>query len=139
MDIKDYIFNVGDKVITTEGETGRIVHVCTCDNCKNRCFNEVFWVNDYDLSEDDITRYQAEHGFKGYYQIGNYYFNDLNKTEVLKNIEYHEKELKRLRNQLGVVEILEIAEKFSELPTVYPISAKDLKKSLERYKDESNV
>lgn len=138
MDIKDYKFNVGDKVITTKGETGRIVHICTCDNCKSRGFNEVFWVNDYDLYEDDITRYQAENGFKGYYQIGNYYFNDLEKEKVLTSIDKCEDDLRQLRKQLGIIEILEIVEKFCELPTVNPISAEDLKKALERYNYESN-
>ena len=110
MDIKDYKFNVGERVITTEGETGRITHVCTCDNCKNRGFYEVFWINDNDVSsiwDENITRYQAENGFKGYYQIGEYRFNDLDKEKVIRDINNCEDELKRLRKQLRFIEELE--------------------------------
>lgn len=111
MGIKDYIFNVGERVITTEGETGRITYVCTCDNCKSRGFHEVFWIRDDDMSniwDEEITCYQAKNGFKGYYQIGEYRFNDLDKEKVITDINNYEYELKRLRKQLRVIEMLEV-------------------------------
>lgn len=106
MNIKDYKFEVGDKVITTEGETGKITHICTCDNCNSRGFHELFWVNDYN-TEDCITKYQAETGFNGFYQIGSYRFNDFDKDEVLRDMAYHEEELKRLKKQLKLIEELD--------------------------------
>lgn len=111
MDIKDYKFNVGDRVITTEGETGRITCICTCDNCKSRGFYEVFWIRDNDVSDawdEDITIYQAKNGFKGYYQIGEYRFNNLDKEKVIRDINNCEDKLKRLRKQLRVIEELEV-------------------------------
>ena len=33
-------FKIGDEVITSTGEIGRIVGICTCDLCKRRGFYE---------------------------------------------------------------------------------------------------
>lgn len=107
MSIKDYEFNIGDKVITTEGITGKIAYICTCNDCKRRGFDELFWVTDYDLSEHCITKYEAEYGFKNFYQIGKYHFNDFNQGEVLRSMASCEDELKQLRKQLKLIEELE--------------------------------
>lgn len=40
--MNNYNFKVGDKVVTVYGETGVIVDICTCDNCKERGFYEPY-------------------------------------------------------------------------------------------------
>lgn len=105
MDIKDYKFNVGDKVITTEGVTGKITSICTCEDCTERGFFEPFWVGS-DGGVHCISIYDAKCKFPGYYQIGEYRFHDFDKGEVLLEMGHHEKELMRLKKQLQVIETL---------------------------------
>lgn len=108
MNIKDYEFHVGDEVITTEGIIGKITSICACDRCKDRGFYEPFWSVDGSDYEHCIDIYEAESGFGMFYKIGKYRFNDLNKDEVLREISYYEDGLKQLRNQLRIIEELEI-------------------------------
>lgn len=106
MNISDYVFNIGDEVITIDGIKGKIVEICDCDWCKERGFLEPIWDGEY-CSDEYITIHQAERGFTNYYKIGNYKFNKLQKDLVESNIAYHEGELVRLRKQLAVIEELE--------------------------------
>ena len=99
MNIKDYDFKIGDKVITTEGEVGIIVDICNCDRCVRRGFFEPIWVKDGDKYQNYITKFDAELGFNGFYKIGEYRFNEFDKGEVLQNMAYCEKELKKLNRQ----------------------------------------
>ena len=107
MDIKDYEFKIGDKVITTEGEVGKIIGICKCEKCAERGFFEPIWEtpeSEYDIY---IDKYQAEAGFPSFYKIGKYRFHDFDKDEVLQNIAYHEKELNKLKKQLSLIEEVE--------------------------------
>lgn len=104
MNIKDYEFNIGDIVITTEGETGKIVDICKCERCEARGFYEPIWIDDCEDLKHYITNYQAERNFRGYYQIGKYRFNDFDKDEVLRNIEFHEAKLNQWEKQLKFIE-----------------------------------
>lgn len=106
MNIKDYEFYIGDEVITTDGVIGRITSVCTCDRCRERGFYEPFWAGE-DKWEHCIDIYTAKTGFAGFYKIGKYYFNDFNKGEVLRDMAYHEDEIKKLRKQLKVIDEIE--------------------------------
>lgn len=108
MDIKDYNFKVGDVVITTYGDTGKIDYICECNRCKERGFNEPQWSCDDD--KDDIgyiTDYDAKNNFPGYYQIGEYHFHPFDKRTVLNGIAEAEKNLECLRKRLKVIEELE--------------------------------
>ncbi len=107
--MKDYDFNIGDKVISVEGHVGKIVDICTCEECKKRGFYEPVWVidcenNSQDYYERYIDIYQAQAGFFGFYQIGKYYFNEFDKDEVLRQIKYHQRMLMELNEQLKVIE-----------------------------------
>lgn len=103
MDIKDYKFNVGDKVITIYGEVGQITSICTCENCAERGFFEPTWIRD-DGCEHYITNWDAKKGFTEYYQIGSYHFHDFNNEEVLWEIEHCKKRIEQLEKQLKVIE-----------------------------------
>lgn len=107
MNIKDYKFKVGDDVITTDGKRGKIVDVCTCSACAERGFYEPTWIAEDDNAKEYITIGTALCGFNEYYQIGEYRFNDFDKDEVLYNMALYERELKKLKKQLKVIEELE--------------------------------
>ena len=104
MNIKDYEFCVGDEVITTEGVRGKITSICTCDMCEERGFYEPFWIGEDDNWEHCIDIYDAESSFNRFYKIGKYRFSDFDKGDVLREMASCEDELRRLRNQLKVME-----------------------------------
>ena len=108
MNLKDYRFEVGDEVITTDGVRGKITSICTCNRCKERGFYESFWVVDGGSYEHCINIYDAKSDFDMFYKIGKYRFNDFDKGEVLRQMEGHEDELKRLRKQLKFIEKHEV-------------------------------
>ena len=107
MDIRDYKFEIGDTVITTEGEKGAIISICKCNRCEERGFYEPTCIMEGDSNEKYITIGDAICGFHGYYKIGKYHFHDFDKSEVLGSMAYYEKELKKLKKQLKVIESLE--------------------------------
>ena len=107
MNIQDYKFEIGDEVITTEGESGKIIRICNCDECAKRGFYEPIWIKDGNEYEDYISIDTAKADFAGFYRIGKYQLNDFDKGEVLQNMGYHEKELQRLRKQLRLIEEIE--------------------------------
>ena len=105
MNLNDYKFEVGDKVVTTYGVTGKIVDICDCDQCARRGFYEPMWVDDATGAEHWITFYQAEHGFEDYYQIGEHRFNhEFHKSFILRRITECEEELQQYKAQLNVIE-----------------------------------
>lgn len=102
-----YNFKVGDRVITTEGETGVIVNICTCEQCEERGFYELTWIRDIGHTYEYITNYNAENGFKGYYQIGEYRFDEFDKDSIFKQIVKHEMEIFKLKTQLRNIRKME--------------------------------
>lgn len=109
MNAKDYEFHIGDKVITTDGVVGEIADICRCENCEKRGFYEPIWVR-YGADRDYITKWEAEHGFPGFYAVGKYRFNNFDKSQILADIKKHELELKRLQGQLSDIEFYERAD-----------------------------
>lgn len=107
MDIKDYNFKVGDIVITTRGEIGHIEEICYCELCAKRGFFEPTWRVENEVCARYITKCDAECGFDEFYRIGEYRFNEFNKSELYAEIASCEKELKKLKNQLAVIEQLD--------------------------------
>ncbi len=112
MDIKDYKFKVGDEVITTTGIKGRIVYICTCEECIKRGFDEPIWVEDDDEFEEHfITNADAHRNFRGFYKIGNYIFDkEFHKDVLLTNIEFYEERITDAKKRLKVIEELEAKE-----------------------------
>ena len=108
MDISDYKFNVGDEVITTTGQRGKIINICTCGVCMDRGFCEPVWKEDNtDCDEHYITNVCAANGFTVYYKIGKYRFNDFDKDNLLHQIKWFEDELAQLNKQLQLINDLE--------------------------------
>lgn len=107
----DYKFNVGDKVITTTGETGVITHICDCTYCFSRGFYEPTWVNDEDGEKHYITLYDAETGFTDYYKIGEYRFSEFDEEEVMAEIYSLKRKLGRLHDQLDTMDKIRDEEK----------------------------
>lgn len=104
----EYKFEIGDRVVTTMGETGTIVDICTCSECRARGFNELIWENDDGSGYDYITANDLLYGCSRFYKIGKYYFNNrFDKTVVTDAMAYHEKALMRLRGQLRMIEEME--------------------------------
>lgn len=110
MNIKDYEFNIGDEVITTEGVKGKITSICTCDRCEERGFYESFWTSEDDDWEHCIDKFIAEIGFNGFYKIGKYKFNDFDKAEVLQCMAACQRDLQRYKKQLKTIEEIESRE-----------------------------
>lgn len=104
MDIKDYKFNIGDEVITTDGRHGKIVDICNCESCKSRGFLEPFWQPFDGGTEICISHGDASADFDGYYRIGKYRFNNFDKTEVQQRISDLEYELCKLNAQMMFIE-----------------------------------
>lgn len=111
MNVSDYKFNIGDEVITTEGERGKIVYICECNQCKERAFCEPIWVKDDSNEEEYITNYAAQTGFKGFYKIGPYRFSEFQEKLLEIEIQDYEQEITKRRKQLAVIK--EIREKES--------------------------
>lgn len=107
----DYKFKVGDKIITTEGETGTIVQICECVKCVERGFYEPTWVSDESGEFMYITDCDAADGFSGYHKIGEHRFSDLDEITVLNRIRNYRNELGKLCNQLEFIKALKDLEK----------------------------
>lgn len=107
MNINEYKFNIGDEVITVEGERGKIIDICECEKCQNRGFCEPIWEND-EGTKVYITNCDADFDFNGYYKIGKYYFNkQLRRDRVEEAIARHELIIAGLVKQLKTIEELE--------------------------------
>ena len=118
MDISDYIFNVGDEVITVDGLRGEIREICKCDLCMSRGFFEPVWVDEIDGEDHWITNVDAENGFERLYKIGNYYFNSFDKETIKQGIASNQAVIDKLEAQLCVIDEIEATEKRKKVYTV---------------------
>lgn len=104
-----YEFNIGDDVITYDGECGVIIDICDCEDCERRGFHEPLWRSEYG-DREYITAYHLKDGFSTFYKIGRYCFGNLNKSMLEHYISSYEQTLSRLKQQLILVEELERGE-----------------------------
>lgn len=70
-------FKVGDQVITDDGRTGVIESICDCDRCKKRGFYEPNVKTTIGNGRIWITDKDKENGFRGFYQIGDRVFGNI--------------------------------------------------------------
>lgn len=104
----EYIFHVGDEVITDDGRVGKITSICTCDRCEARGFYEPSVKFEYEDYSNYITHWDYESGFERYYKIGDYLFRNLDLESVQRLIDKHEESLIKLyRNRKVVLQLME--------------------------------
>jgi hypothetical protein len=97
-----YTFKPGDKVIASDGRTGKIRDICTCDKCKERGFYEANI--DYDDETTDwLMISDKKNGFKSYYSIGDRVFGNLDEESVSKELEEIGERYNKLVKQQSVI------------------------------------
>ena len=106
-------FKVGDEVITSTGEVGRIISFCTCQLCKERGFYEPTVEVVIGNEAIHITDNDKRNGFSSFYKIGDQIFGNIDEDAVkdsIKSVKEQvyklQSELIELTSQLDVVKIL---------------------------------
>ena len=94
-----YTFKVGDQVITSTGQVGKITNICTCERCRERGFYEPIVKMDNGETED-ITISDKKNGFKYYYSIGDRVFGNIDEESVLEDIATTKSKIKQLQKEL---------------------------------------
>lgn len=99
-------FKIGDEVITSTGEIGRIVGICTCDLCKRRGFYEP----EVEFTIGGAARYISNNdkkdNFRSFYKIGDKIFGNIDEDEIKNRINKLQMELIDLDLQLNVINSL---------------------------------
>ena len=80
-------FSVGDEVITSTGEVGTIVGICTCDRCKERGFYEPTVETKIGNGTIYITDNDKRTGFRSFYKIGNHVYGNIDKESLVYDIK----------------------------------------------------
>ena len=106
-------FKVGDEVITSTGEVGRIIDICTCNRCKERGFYEPAVEVKIGNNSIYITDNDKRNNFSSFYNIGDRIFGNIDEDAVKDSIKsvtdqvYKlQSELIELNLQLDVINIL---------------------------------
>lgn len=105
-----YGFKVGDQVITSTGQVGKIIDICTCDSCKERGFYEPKVEVEIGSEKIYITDNDKRVNFRSFYKIGDKVFGNIDEDTLRDDIKSTKKqitelqsELYELMTQLGVV------------------------------------
>ena len=96
-------FKVGDKVITSTGEVGRITHICTCNFCRDRGFYEPTVEVEIGNNAIYITDSDKRNNFRSFYKIGDQVFGNIDEDVVLDEIKSTKEEVRKL--QLKLIEL----------------------------------
>lgn len=88
IELMEYDFRVGDKVITSTGQVGIIDSICDCEKCKKRGFYEPSVSLIHGVYDIYITDNDKENGFSSFYEIGKYKFGNIDKESIEHDIEY---------------------------------------------------
>ena len=106
-------FRVGDEVITSTGEVGRIIDICTCDRCKERGFYEPTVEVEIGNNSIYITDNDKRNNFSSFYKIGDRIFGNIDEDAVKDSIKSVKEQVYKLQNehielnsQLDVINIL---------------------------------
>lgn len=93
-------FRVGDEVITSTGQVGRITDICTCDKCKERGFYEPKVEVESGSGVIYITDNDKRVNFRSFYKIGNQIFGNIDEEDLLYDIEFTREQVKKLQLKL---------------------------------------
>ena len=92
-------FKVGDEVITSTGQIGKITSICDCENCKERGFYEpTVETEDGDIIY--LTNNAKKVNFRSFYKIGDQVFGNIDKDAVYDEIKSTQQQLTELRNKI---------------------------------------
>ena len=92
-------FKIGDDVITSTGEIGRIVGICTCDLCKRRGFYEPrveFIIG----GARYISNNDKKDNFRSYYKIGDKIFGNIDEDGIIKDEDEIKEQINKLKIKL---------------------------------------
>ena len=96
-------FKVGDEVITSTGEVGKIIDICTCDKCRKRGFYEPTVEVEIGNNSIYITDNDKRNNFSSFYKIGDKVFGNLDEEDLLYDIKSTKEEVRKL--QLKLIEL----------------------------------
>ena len=96
-------FQVGDEVITSTGEVGRITHICTCNFCRDRGFYEPTVEVEIGNNAIYITDSDKRNNFCSFYKIGDQVFGNIDEDVILDEIKSTKEEVRKL--QLKLIEL----------------------------------
>ena len=108
-------FKVGDEVITSTGEVGKIISFCTCQFCKERGFYEP--TVEVEIGNDPIyvTDIDKRNGFSSFYKIGDQVFGNIDEEDLLYDIESTKEQVKKLQLKLiGFEAQLDVVKKIKQ-------------------------
>ena len=93
-------FKVGDEVITSTGEVGRIIDICTCDRCRERGFYEP--TVEVKIGNDAIyiTDNDKRNNFSSFYNIGDKVFGNIDEDAVKDSIKSVTNQIYKLQSEL---------------------------------------
>lgn len=106
-------FKVGDEVITSTGEAGKIISFCTCQRCKERGFYEPTVKVEIGNNAIYITDNDKRNNFSSFYKIGDKVFGNIDEDAIKDSIKSVKDQVDKLQSalieltsQLEVVNIL---------------------------------
>ena len=93
-------FKVGDEIITSTGEVGRIIDICTCDRCRERGFYEATGEVKIGNNSIYITDNDKRNNFSSFYSIGNKVFGNIDEDTVKDSIKSIKEQIDKLQSEL---------------------------------------
>ena len=109
-------FKVGDEVITSTGEVGKIIDICTCDKCRKRGFYEPTVEVEIGNNSIYITDNDKRNNFSSFYKIGDKVFGNIDEDAVKDIIKSAKDQIKKLRYELIELEAqLDIVKKIKQI------------------------
>jgi hypothetical protein len=92
-------FKVGDEVITSTGQVGKITDICDCDRCEERGFYEPT-VETETGDRIYITDNDKRVNFRSFYKIGDNIYGNIDEDVLLDQIKSTSQQIIELRDRI---------------------------------------